>query len=145
MVNSDSADSTLSSDSSMIRISPLLDFSNASPPLQLTQKKKRRKRARTETERQQRAMERKIKNRQSAMRSRQRVLNEIKKDKQRIEELELALKAALEDNRVLRKEIDMLQHDAPLSSTLPEEVEQRTGVKEEMAYHETAVFGSFLT
>eukprot|EP00510_Aplanochytrium_minuta_P007516 CAMPEP_0184042518 /NCGR_PEP_ID=MMETSP0955-20130417/66383_1 /TAXON_ID=627963 /ORGANISM="Aplanochytrium sp, Strain PBS07" /LENGTH=273 /DNA_ID=CAMNT_0026333287 /DNA_START=422 /DNA_END=1244 /DNA_ORIENTATION=+ len=52
------------------------------------QKRKRRKRAKTAEEKRQRAIERKIKNRESAMRSRQKVLNEVKETKEKAAKLE---------------------------------------------------------
>lgn len=63
-------------------------------------KNKRRKRAKTKEEREERAIERKRKNRESAMRSRQRVLTDIKalKRENELQKLEIArLKAELQE------------------------------------------------
>lgn len=71
-------------------------------PAFVPMKRKRRKRAVTPEERERRALERKKKNRESAMRSRQRVLHEMQKNKEEVTRLR-------EENRQQRDEIARLK------------------------------------
>uniref|UniRef100_A0A7S2TAC6 BZIP domain-containing protein n=1 Tax=Prorocentrum micans TaxID=2945 RepID=A0A7S2TAC6_PROMC len=86
-------------------------------------KRKRRKRAKTAEEKRQRAIERRIKNRESAMRSRQRVLNQVKETEERVaileeenakqeavlEQTQKKLSRAEQENLRLREELRMLR------------------------------------
>merc|ERR1711920_838131 len=87
------------------------------------QKRKRRKRAKTPEEKKQRAIERKIKNRESAMRSRQRMLDQVKNNEmeanklrkiniaqeERIKLTEKKLSEAEKENARLREELKLLR------------------------------------